>query len=160
MEWLLNNYLPMAVGKSCATGGGRIRGRCVLRRCRGRNGGGFVVLRGQSSVVDFVLGGMSFGRTFDVHERHRARHRALARLLLGAPRQQLDTLDAAISAIKETKLLIYLRSYIRFIQQNWQFPSITLKRTFYCFHAPLRFSFPPAWHSINFLHFQEGFGTT
>lgn len=86
----------MAVGKSCATWGGRIRGGRVLRRCRGRNGGGFIVLRGQSSIVDFVFGGVGFGRTFDVHERHRARHRALARFLLGAPRQQFDTLHAAI----------------------------------------------------------------
>lgn len=77
----------MAVGKPCATRRGRIRGGRVLRRCRGRNGGGFVVLCSQSSIVDFVLGGVCFGRTFDVHERHRARHRALARLLLGTPRQ-------------------------------------------------------------------------
>jgi hypothetical protein len=43
-----------------------------------------------------MFGVVGFGRTFDVHERHRTRHRALARLLLGAPRQQFDTLHAAI----------------------------------------------------------------
>lgn len=84
--------LPMAVGEA------GVRGGRVLRRGSGRNGSRFVVLRVQSPVVDLQLGIVSFGRTFDVHERHRARHRDLAGLLLGAPRQQFDTLHAAIPA--------------------------------------------------------------
>lgn len=48
-----------------------------------------------------MFGIVGFGRTFDVHERHRTRHRALGRLLLGAPRQQFDTLHAAIPVITQ-----------------------------------------------------------
>lgn len=39
---------------------------------------------------------MRLRRALDIHKGHRARHRDLARLLLGAPRQQFDTLYAAI----------------------------------------------------------------
>lgn len=132
----------MAVGKSCATGGGRIRGGRVLRRCRGRNGGGFVVLRGQSPIVNFVFSSMGFGRTFDVHERHRARHRALARLLLGAPRQQFDTLDAAIPATKTPE------SYSETIQERDQ--KQKFNPPFYCFHAPLPLPLKRLRHYTNF----------
>lgn len=87
----------MTVGEPVCTGRRGVRGSRVLRRGSGRNGGGLVVLRGQSSVVDLVLGDVGFRRALDIHERHRARRRALARrLVLGAPRQQFDTLHAAI----------------------------------------------------------------
>lgn len=80
----------MAVGEPVGTRRGRIGwGRALGGggRRRGRNGSRFVVLRVQSTVVDFELGVVGLGRTFNVHERHRARHRDLARLLLGHPWQ-------------------------------------------------------------------------
>lgn len=51
---------PMAICKSGATRGGRIRGVRVLRRGSGRNGSRFVVLRGQSPIVNFVFRGVRF----------------------------------------------------------------------------------------------------
>lgn len=93
---LAGEDLPVAVWKAGVRWGG------CLRWGSGRNGSRFVVLRVQSPVVDLQLGVMGFGRTFDVHERHRARHRDLAGLLLGAPRQQFDTLHAAIPATTTT----------------------------------------------------------
>lgn len=80
----------MAVGEpgGARRGRGSVRGwRARMGRRRGRNGSRFVVLGVQGAIVDFELGIMSFGRTFDVHERHRARHLDLARLLLGCPWQ-------------------------------------------------------------------------
>lgn len=80
----------MAVGKpgGARRGRGRVRGwRALEGRGRGRNGSRFIVLRVQSAIVDLQLGVVRFGRTFDVHERHRARHLDLARLLLGVPWQ-------------------------------------------------------------------------
>lgn len=80
----------MAVWKpgGARRGRGRVRGwRARVGRSRGRNGSRFVVLRAQGAVVDLRLRVVRFGRTFDVHERHRARHLDLARLLLGCPWQ-------------------------------------------------------------------------
>lgn len=91
--------LPVTVREPVGAGRRGVRGGGVLRRGSGRNGGGLVVLRGQSSVVDLVFSNVGFRRALDIHERHRARRRSLARrLLIGAPRQQFDTLHAAIPA--------------------------------------------------------------
>lgn len=88
------------------------RGPSHLRRGDSRR---LVVLGGQHTLLKLVLGRVRLGGALDVHEGDGTRQRAPfgrgatpgARL---AARQQLDTLDPAISEIQEKVPLVF-RSY-------------------------------------------------